>query len=144
MVSGIPGSPTEDYGVPFALTEEFVAVYRMHQLIPDDFDFRSATDDRATLGPKEFDQLVLTKYGNNTLVLANTGTNTFSGGIAINAGTVQFGNGGTGGNLPANAQPITDKRKTEHGEGDCQGGEERKMPRDLRICATDADHFSGS
>ena len=57
VVSGIPGSPTEDYGVPFALTEEFVAVYRMHQLIPDDFEFRSAADDSATLGPKGFDQL---------------------------------------------------------------------------------------
>lgn len=27
------------HGVPFALTEEFVTVYRMHQLIPDDFVF---------------------------------------------------------------------------------------------------------
>ena len=38
---GIPGGKTEDFGVPFALTEEFVAVYRMHPLIPDHFDFRS-------------------------------------------------------------------------------------------------------
>jgi len=50
----------------------------------------------------------LTKDGSGTLVFANTGTNTFSGGITINAGTVQFGNGGTGGNLPANGQAITD------------------------------------
>ncbi|SOD74556.1 heme peroxidase [Jatrophihabitans sp. GAS493] len=56
-ISGIPGSQTADYGVPFALTEEFVAVYRMHPLIPDHFDFRSATDDAATIGPKEFDEL---------------------------------------------------------------------------------------
>jgi hypothetical protein len=57
VVSGIPGSETEQYGIPFALTEEFVAVYRMHPLVPDDYDFRSATDDVATLGPKTFDQL---------------------------------------------------------------------------------------
>jgi Animal haem peroxidase len=34
-LSGIPGSPVNHYGVPFAMTEEFVAVYRMHSLLPD-------------------------------------------------------------------------------------------------------------
>ncbi len=46
VISGIPGSPTQHYGVPYALTEEFVAVYRMHPLIPDDYSFRSAADDQ--------------------------------------------------------------------------------------------------
>jgi hypothetical protein len=32
--------------VPYQLTEEFVAVYRMHPLIPDEFSFRSLDDDR--------------------------------------------------------------------------------------------------
>ena len=41
LLRGIPGSPTNHHGVPFSLTEEFVAVYRMHPLIPDDFTFRS-------------------------------------------------------------------------------------------------------
>jgi fibronectin-binding autotransporter adhesin len=50
----------------------------------------------------------LTKSGTNTVVLANAGVNTFSGGLTINAGTVQFGNGGANGNLPNNAQAITD------------------------------------
>jgi len=45
MISGIPGSPTEQYGVPFSLTEEFVAVYRMHPLVPDDYSLRSAASD---------------------------------------------------------------------------------------------------
>ena len=45
MISGIPGSPQNHYKVPYSITEEFVAVYRMHPLVPDDFDFRSATDD---------------------------------------------------------------------------------------------------
>ncbi len=57
ILTGIPGTHTDHYGVPFALTEEFVAVYRMHPLIPDSFDFRAATDDRQTLGSKEFDEL---------------------------------------------------------------------------------------
>ncbi|MDQ3887476.1 MAG: peroxidase, partial [Actinomycetota bacterium] len=43
VVSGIPGSPKNHHGVPYSLTEEFVAVYRMHPLIPDDYTFWSAT-----------------------------------------------------------------------------------------------------
>jgi hypothetical protein len=46
LVSGIPGSATDHFGVPYTLTEEFVAVYRMHPLIPDDITFWSATDGR--------------------------------------------------------------------------------------------------
>ena len=46
VVRGIPGSATDHHGVPYSLTEEFVAVYRMHPLIPDDFSFRSLDDDR--------------------------------------------------------------------------------------------------
>lgn len=45
-ISGIPGSPTNHHAAPYYLTEEFVAVYRLHPLIPDDFEFRSACDDR--------------------------------------------------------------------------------------------------
>lgn len=45
ILQGIPGSPTNDRGVPYSLTEEFVAVYRMHPLMPDDYVFRSVIDD---------------------------------------------------------------------------------------------------
>jgi Animal haem peroxidase len=45
VISGIPGSPTDHHGVPYSLTEEFVAVYRMHPLLPDDFTFRSLEND---------------------------------------------------------------------------------------------------
>ena len=45
LLSGIPGSKTDHHGVPYSLTEEFVAVYRMHPLLPDEFSFRSATGD---------------------------------------------------------------------------------------------------
>jgi hypothetical protein len=44
VLSGIPGSDKNHHGVPYSLTEEFVAVYRMHPLLPDDFTFRSPTD----------------------------------------------------------------------------------------------------
>ncbi|MGK2316184.1 peroxidase family protein [Gordonia rhizosphera] len=45
VLCGIPGSPTDFHDVRFSLTEEFVAVYRMHPLIPDTVRFRSQTDD---------------------------------------------------------------------------------------------------
>ncbi|MGE5697817.1 MAG: peroxidase family protein [Candidatus Sericytochromatia bacterium] len=46
VLGGIPGSCTNFHDVPYSLTEEFVAVYRMHPLIPDEFVFRSVEDDR--------------------------------------------------------------------------------------------------
>jgi hypothetical protein len=46
LISGAPGSRTDHFGVPYAITEEFVAVYRMHPLIPDDFAFHAAADHR--------------------------------------------------------------------------------------------------
>jgi Animal haem peroxidase len=45
LISGIPGSPTDHDGVPYSLTEEFTAVYRMHPLLLDRYTFRSAADD---------------------------------------------------------------------------------------------------
>ena len=46
LISGIPGAATEHYGVPFSLTEEFAAVYRMHPLAPDDWSIRQLADDQ--------------------------------------------------------------------------------------------------
>ena len=45
VISGIPGSPTDHHGAPYAMTEEFTAVYRMHSLLPDHYSFRAAHDD---------------------------------------------------------------------------------------------------
>jgi len=45
----------------------------------------------------------LTKSGNGTLLLNNTGLNDFGGSIAINAGALQVGNGGPSGNLGSGA-----------------------------------------
>jgi fibronectin-binding autotransporter adhesin len=47
----------------------------------------------------------VTNDGTGTVILA--GNNTYSGGTTINAGTLQFGNGGAGGTVNANA-PIVD------------------------------------
>jgi Animal haem peroxidase len=46
VISGIPGSPPDHHGAPYCLTEEFVTVYRMHPLLPDEIGFRSMADDR--------------------------------------------------------------------------------------------------
>jgi hypothetical protein len=40
-LSGIVGSPADHHSAPFSLTEEFVTVYRLHPLIPDDWNFFS-------------------------------------------------------------------------------------------------------
>jgi len=44
ILSGIPGSTTDHHTAPYAMTEEFTAVYRMHSLLPDEFSFRSHGD----------------------------------------------------------------------------------------------------
>jgi hypothetical protein len=41
LIGGIIGSEAAHHAAPYSLTEEFVAVYRMHPLMPDSFDFRS-------------------------------------------------------------------------------------------------------
>jgi hypothetical protein len=56
VIRGIPGSATNHHGVPYSLTEEFVAVYRMHPLIPDDYSFRALKDD-ATLQERTLPEL---------------------------------------------------------------------------------------
>jgi hypothetical protein len=56
-VSGIPGSPVEHHGVPFALTEEFVTVYRLHPLIPDEVDIRSVSTGDRLKGPLTMEEI---------------------------------------------------------------------------------------
>lgn len=47
ILSGIPGSPKDHHGAPYAMTEEFAACYRLHSLMPDTFSFRRHEDDSA-------------------------------------------------------------------------------------------------
>jgi hypothetical protein len=48
VISGIPGSAADHHGAPYQLTEEFVSVYRLHPLIPDEVEITSL-EDGATL-----------------------------------------------------------------------------------------------
>ena len=56
LLGGIPGSPTDHHTAPYSLTEEFVAVYRMHSLMPDDYTILSAGDG-SVLGRFELPEL---------------------------------------------------------------------------------------
>jgi hypothetical protein len=46
ILGGIVGSNADHHTAPYSLTEEFVAVYRMHPLIPDDVAFHSVATGR--------------------------------------------------------------------------------------------------
>jgi hypothetical protein len=46
LLGGIVGSQADHHSAPYSLTEEFVAVYRMHPLIPDDLAFHSLATGR--------------------------------------------------------------------------------------------------
>jgi len=50
---GIPATTPDHHGVPFSLTEDFITVYRMHPLVPDDYTFHDAATG-AVLGTRGF------------------------------------------------------------------------------------------
>ncbi len=41
---GIPSTTPDHHGIPYSLTEDFVTVYRLHPLIPDEYRFLDHTD----------------------------------------------------------------------------------------------------
>ena len=45
LISGIIGSPQDHHSAAYAITEEFVAVYRMHSLLPETISVRRLADD---------------------------------------------------------------------------------------------------
>jgi hypothetical protein len=66
---GVVGSETEHHAAPYAITEEFTSVYRLHPLIADDWTIRSHRTDKA-IAEEEFTDLqglktrgVIDQYG---------------------------------------------------------------------------------
>ena len=57
-ISGIPGSPADQHGAPYQLTEEFVSVYRLHPLLPDELELHSLADN-ALIDTMAFDEIIL-------------------------------------------------------------------------------------
>jgi Animal haem peroxidase len=68
IISGISGGTVDHFGVSYSLTEEFSIVYRMHPLIPDDYDIRNWRDDEVE---SRYNLRDLTGPGGKA-VLANT------------------------------------------------------------------------
>lgn len=60
-ISGIPGSPVDHHGVPFSLTEEFVTVYRLHPLIPDEVLIRALSTGAPLKGPLTMEEISFDK-----------------------------------------------------------------------------------
>jgi hypothetical protein len=42
MIGGVVGSEQAHHAAPYAITEEFVSVYRLHPLLPDDYEIRDS------------------------------------------------------------------------------------------------------
>ncbi|HEU4997172.1 MAG TPA: peroxidase family protein [Gemmatimonadaceae bacterium] len=58
VISGIPGSPADHHDAPYQLTEEFVSVYRLHPLLPEELEIHSLKDN-ALLDVMPFEQIIL-------------------------------------------------------------------------------------
>jgi hypothetical protein len=62
IISGLTGPKTLDlYKVPFTLTEEFVSVYRMHPLVPEAIDIRSAKNPNKIMKQVSIEDIVFRK-----------------------------------------------------------------------------------
>jgi fibronectin-binding autotransporter adhesin len=73
-------------------------------VIPSDFIVNNSASNYLFTGTGKISGATgLTKNGNGTLIIDNSGVNDFVGPVAINAGTVQVGNNDTNGNLPSTA-----------------------------------------
>jgi hypothetical protein len=69
MIGGIVGSDQEHHAAPYAITEEFISVYRLHPLLPDDYEIRSH-ESGEVVGKIDFDPIqgkgtrpTIAKYG---------------------------------------------------------------------------------
>jgi hypothetical protein len=80
LVSGIPGSPTAHHAAPYAITEDFVTVYRMHPLIPDDYEFISV--DKAPHLHCSFDEIHGVSNSRGVLKSVGAGNALYSLGVA--------------------------------------------------------------
>jgi hypothetical protein len=61
ILTGIPLSKTDHHGAPFALTEEFAAVYRMHPLIPDEVRIVDHQTGQLRAKPYPMEEIVFVK-----------------------------------------------------------------------------------
>jgi Animal haem peroxidase len=79
FLTGIPGSRANHHDVPYTLTEEFVTVYRLHPLLPDDYTLGGQTYNLRELAVQPPDKLGqprerINAAGGNGAVLRALGT----------------------------------------------------------------------
>ena len=56
MIGGVVGSPQQHHAAPYSITEEFISVYRLHPLLPDDYEIRDHRNGQL-LGETDFDPI---------------------------------------------------------------------------------------
>lgn len=110
LVSGLVGKKTLDlYSVPFTLTEEFVAVYRMHPLVPDFVTVRDSKSNAAGEKVSTRDMIfrqaqgTMAKYGSATWL--NSFGTSFPGAMTLH-------------NYPTWMKNFVAERNTGKGHGD--------------------------
>jgi hypothetical protein len=123
ILSGIRGSPTNHYDVPYSLTEEFVSVYRMHPLIPDEYEFWSL--DGGAAAPYRFPAIGPRKW-RGALAEIGVANAFYSFGIA-HPGAIVLHNYPT--SLRQDFRPDRDGRLVDLGTVDVLRDRERGVPR---------------
>ncbi len=68
-LGGVVGNPTDDHGVPYSLSEEFVEVYRLHSLLPEALVLRRIGDP----APVEEVALAATRQSGSPTLIARIG-----------------------------------------------------------------------
>jgi hypothetical protein len=89
VIRGIPGTQVEQHSAPYSLTEEFVAVYRMHPLIRDEYAFRRASDD-SSISQRSFEEV--TDVKGNQLLLSTSLSDLFYSFGTLYPGALQLQN----------------------------------------------------
>jgi hypothetical protein len=89
LLTGIVGSDTDHHTAPYYLTEEFVSVYRMHPLIPDDLKLHRADNGRLI---HEVNFLEMSGKRSRTLLESNSLTDLFYSFGITNPGAITLHN----------------------------------------------------
>jgi hypothetical protein len=122
-ISGIPGSPADQHGSPYQLTEEFTAVYRLHPLLPDQLALHSLADG-SLIDTMEMPEIILLNAEKVLSSGVKSGDLFYSFGIA-HPGAVCLHN------FPAWMQDLTlpDGVRLDMGAVDIMRDRERGVPR---------------
>src|SRR5262249_393783 len=98
--SATPAAYSDGRPVKFDDTASSGAVSLAATRSPSDVRFNNNSLSYVLSGPGSLTgSAAMLKQGSNTVIIANSGSNDFTGSITVSAGTLQVGNGGSAGNL---------------------------------------------